>query len=132
MRALFFAVIVASCGGGFVFACSASSDNTVYGPPDAGKPDANYCVVDMDCPPTANGDQACGFPIADACQARGVCVDVKPGAGKCTAPNYCGCNGDLVNTCPIAAAGYVRGGPTNGQAPTAFPDGGTGCTIGSN
>jgi hypothetical protein len=118
---------------GFVGACGSSDDNTTYGPPDAGKPDADYCVSDVDCPPDNGGDQfACGFPIADACEARGVCVAVNPTAARCPTPNLCGCDGNLVGTCPISVPGYVRGGPTNGKSPTIGADGGAQCGLGSN
>jgi len=133
MRPYFFAAIAASVvvGGVFAIACSASSDNTVYGPPDAGQPDANYCITDQDCPSVDGGDQACGYPIADTCQARGLCVEFFPTAQKCATTNkYCGCNGDIVSSCAIAD-GYVGGGPTNGQHPTALADGGVGCNLGS-
>lgn len=113
-----------------MFACGSSddTDNTQYGPPDAGQPDADYCVSDFDCPPDDAGNQlACGFPIADGCEARGVCVAVSPTAQSCGPGNYCGCNGGLVTTCPLTDTSYVRVGPTNGNKPTSLSDGGAGC-----
>jgi hypothetical protein len=120
-----------ACAALFVFACGSSddSDNTVYGLPDSGaSPDADYCVSDFDCPPDGNGHEfACGFPIAQGCEARGVCVIVTGGATQCTSPNYCGCDGEYVTTCPLTNTSYVRGGPTNGGRPKLLADGGTSC-----
>ena len=123
LRLVFVLAGVASCGALFVACGSSGDDNTVYGPPDAGKPDADYCVVDNDCPPNSGASQACGFPIADTCEARGICVAVGATAQSCPAPNFCGCNGDLVTSCAVPS-GYVRGGPTDGKTPT-IGDGGT-------
>lgn len=118
----------AAAAAALVAACSSSSvDNTVYGPPDAGKPDAVYCVVDNDCPPVGDQHRACGFPIADGCTARGVCVDFTSGPCSQSAP-LCGCNGELVTTCGVQS-GYVKGGPTNGATPTDV-DGSAKCPIG--
>ncbi|MGH7281407.1 MAG: hypothetical protein ACRELY_07795 [Polyangiaceae bacterium] len=113
-----------------VVACSSSSgvDTTEYGPPDAGKPDAVYCVADPDCQ-VDGGTQKCGFPISDSCEARGVCVPVTGGPCAQSAP-MCGCNGDTVTTCG-APDGYVTEGPTNGQTPTSV-DGSLHCTPGSH
>jgi hypothetical protein len=130
MRSVFFFGGLASCAALFAFACSSSGvDNTEYGPPDSGEhPDANFCVSDFDCPPDDAGNQlACGFPIASTCEARGVCVGVSPTAQQCGPADYCGCNGDLVTTCPLTDTSYVRGGPTNGNKPTALADGGVSC-----
>jgi hypothetical protein len=135
MRFVFFIAGAISCAAAFAIACGSSDDdNTVYGPPDAGnQSDADFCVSDIDCPPDNSNNQfACGFPIADACEARGVCVPVDPNHAKCPTPNMCGCDGTLVGTCPISASGYVRGGPTNGKTPTTSADGGAPqCSLGS-
>ncbi|MEO7112038.1 MAG: hypothetical protein ABI183_16465 [Polyangiaceae bacterium] len=131
MRSVFFFGGIAVSAALFAFACSSNGiDNTEYGPPDSGQhPDANYCVVDQDCPPdNAGNDYACGFPIASACEARGVCVGVNSRNGACIMPNYCGCDGELVTTCPLADTSYVRGGPTNGNKPTTLADGGLSCS----
>ena len=129
-----FAGAALACAGALAVACGPSDDddNTVYGPPDAGNtPDADYCLSDIDCPPDDAGNQfACGFPIADTCEARGVCVAVAANA-NCPAPSLCGCDGNLVGTCPITDTGYMRGGPTNGKSPTALADGGVGCALGN-
>jgi hypothetical protein len=131
MRSIFFFAGVAACAAVFALACGSSDDddNTVYGPPDSGaEPDADFCVSDFDCPPDdAGNQQACGFPIADTCEARGVCVLANPTAQQCGPGNYCGCDGELVTTCPLADTSYVRGGPTNGNKPTTLADGGLGC-----
>lgn len=135
MRFVCFMAGAISCAAAFAIACGPSDDdNTVYGPPDAGKPDADYCVSDIDCPPDNSHDEsfACGFPIADACEARGICIAVSAGSAKCpSTPNYCGCDGNLVTTCPLGVGGYVRGGPTNGKTPTTSADGGVQCGLGS-
>ena len=126
---LSFAIVSALASSFFFFSCSSSSgiDTTEYGPPDAGKPDAVYCVADPDCR-VDGGTQSCGFPIAQACEARGVCVDSTSSTCSQNAP-MCGCNGDTVTTCG-APSGYVIGGPTNGKTPTDF-DGSARCTPGS-
>jgi hypothetical protein len=132
---VFFFAAAISGAAFFAAACGSSDDddNTVYGPPDAGQPDADYCVSDLDCPPDDAGNQlACGFPIADTCEARGVCVITITTEMKCGPGNYCGCDGELVTTCPLADTTYVRGGPTNGKAPTTSADGGAQCSLGSN
>lgn len=130
-RSLFFLGGLVSCAAMLAFACSPAdeNDNTIYGPPDSGAaPDADYCVSDFDCPPDGNGHEfACGFPIAQGCEARGVCVQVSGGSMQCTSPNYCGCNGEYVTTCPLVDTSYVRNGPTNGGRPTLLADGGTTC-----
>jgi hypothetical protein len=133
MKIVFFLGAAIATAAACAVACGSSDDdNTVYGPPDSGNaPDADYCVSDIDCPPDNSGnDFACGFPVADTCEARGICVPVS--TTSCPAPTLCGCDGELVNTCPISVAGYVRGGPTNGKTPGANPDGGTPlCGLGS-
>ena len=110
-----------------VAACSSSSgiDTTEYGPPDAGQPDAAYCILDTDCPTSS---QACGFPTADKCSARGVCVPVTAGASCTTTSTVCGCEKDLVDTCGMPS-GYVRGGPANGASPTGGDA--ASCPVGS-
>lgn len=122
-RSLFVFALVAC----FVVACSNSGiDTTVYGPPDAGKPAADYCIRDLDCQ-IDGGAQICGFPIADGCAARGICVDFVKGADKCdpSTRTYCGCNQGTVNACGVQS-GYVQGGPTNGNAATLL-DGSPSC-----
>ena len=110
-----------------VAACSSSSgiDTTEYKPPDAGQPDASYCLLDNDCP---TASQACGFPVADKCGARGVCVPVTAGASCSIATKVCGCEKDLVDTCGMPS-GYVRGGPANGASPTGGDA--ASCPVGS-
>jgi hypothetical protein len=130
-RTILILAALAAGAAASAFACGSSDDddNTVYGPPDSGAaPDADYCVSDFDCPPDDAGNQlACGFPIADTCEARGVCVIATPTAQQCGPGNYCGCDGELVTTCPLADTSYVRGGPTTGNKPTTLADGGVGC-----
>ncbi len=118
-RSIFvFALAAAAVGASFVVACSSSGiDTTKYGPPDAGKPAAVYCIRDLDCQ-IDGGPQICGFPIDDGCAARGVCVDLLQGVGKCDTQSttYCGCDLGAVTSCAVQD-GYVRGGPTNGNKP---------------
>jgi hypothetical protein len=131
-KAIWILAVLAAGAAASAIACSSSDDDdTVYGPPDSGAaPDADFCVSDFDCPPDDAGNSyACGFPIADTCEARGVCVAAGSSAQQCGPANYCGCEGDFVTTCPLVDQSYVRNGPTNGKKPTTLADGGVTCGL---
>lgn len=122
-----FVLAAAALSASVLVACSnTGADTTVYGPPDAGRPAAVYCIRDLDCQ-IDGGPQICGFPIAEGCAARGVCIDFAPGAQKCDprTKTYCGCSQGSVNACGVQS-GYVQGGPTNGKVATLV-DGAPSC-----
>jgi hypothetical protein len=65
--------------------------------------DSAYPSCDGGCP----ANSACAYPVADGCNAQGVCVPVAPCLGAGKQPVYCGCLGTgVVQRCGIPA-GYT-------------------------
>jgi hypothetical protein len=59
--------------------------------PDGGT--ASPCVKDVDCP----AGLSCGYPVADGCAAKGVCVQSNCQKGACLTPaGMCGCDGQTI------------------------------------
>jgi hypothetical protein len=79
------------------------------------------CAVDADC----GAGKSCAFKIADACAARGTCVEVSNGP-QCKALQLaCGCDNVSVN---VACTGYPSGyaaRPIAHDGPCEGPDGGS-------
>ncbi len=86
---------------------------------EAGAPLGARCSLSSDCA----GEALCGFPIADGCNAEGVCV---PEDIRCTnqGPVVCGCDGEPVGLACIYGDGYAPA-PVPGTTPGCVPgDGG--------
>ncbi len=100
-------------------------------PPDAG---AAACVKDGDCP----AGLSCGYPVADGCAAKGVCVQSNCQKGACLTPaGMCGCDGQTIlpvqsqQPSPNSITIVYASAPSSGKiGPCAgIPDAGSaGCT----
>jgi hypothetical protein len=85
---------------------------------DAAIQTGNPCNGPSDCDPAA----LCAFPIADGCNAKGVCVADSP---PCTAPPAiaCACDGTPIGLSCIYGPGRAAA-PLKSMSPCGSPDGG--------
>lgn len=88
-------------------------------------PAGTPCNTPEDCDPRA----LCAFPVADGCQAAGVCVAPD---FACTVDNppACGCNGETVGGACLYGQGYAAA-PIRSQGACPGVDGGAGSEGGS-
>jgi hypothetical protein len=106
--------------------CTPSSSTTNDGI-DAGAAPGSPCIVTSDCVARA----LCAYPIADGCNAQGVCVTEDP---TCTnnGPVVCACDGTPVGLACIYTPGYAPA-PVLGTTPGCAPfDGGMGLDSGTD
>jgi len=100
-------------------------------PPDAG---AAACNKDTDCLPGLS----CGYPVADGCAAKGVCVQGNCQKGACLTPaGMCGCDGQTIlpvqsqELSPNSTTVVYASAPSSGKVGPCkgIPDAGSpGCT----
>jgi hypothetical protein len=120
-----------ACQGQGSQACACDGTTTVDvpcgfpGSPAAAKatgpcpiPAGTPCTVPEDCDPRA----LCAFPVAEGCQAQGICV-APDFACTTDSPPACGCDGQNVGGSCLYGQGN-RAAPIQSQGTCAGPDGG--------
>jgi hypothetical protein len=107
--------------------CNSAPPPTSGGGVEAGAALGAPCVASCDCTTGA----LCGFPIADGCDAHGVCV-AEDVTCNSDGPVVCACDGTPVGLACIYGAGYAPA-PVPGTTPGCGPpEGGLGMDGGDD
>jgi hypothetical protein len=93
---------------------------------DAG---ALQCLTDRDCPEQLR----CGYPLADHCAAKGVCITSNCPGSECILPSgFCGCDGQSIEVVRMTSSQIeYTSAPERGIGPCTVPDAGPSLDGGS-
>jgi hypothetical protein len=97
--------------------CTTRPDTSTV-PIEGGAPVGAPCMQTTDC----GGEELCGFPIDQGCNAQGVCV-FEDFSCPTDGPVVCGCDGAPVGLACIYGAGYAPL-PVVSTTPGCLPEGG--------